>query len=130
MLVKQKLAFSQKCRNIFTNQEIISDTTFKAWPFSSDFNFACKDGWVTAATCKYYCLLVVNPTITNCCKELIGNENQIRLYISCNFCYTSFLLKSIFSLFVDIQLKLLNSLCWVYPRLMFFTAYLHYIMYT
>ena len=162
MLVKQKLAFSQKCKNIFTNQEIISDTTFKAWPFSSDFNFACKDGWVTAATCKYYCLLVVNPTITNCCKELhlkfckvlqnlafcgssqwlfkvkitckrlnfIGNENQIRLYISCNFCYTSFLLKSIFSLFVDIQLKLLNSLCWVYPRLMFFTAYHHYIMYT
>ena len=43
---------------------------FKAWLFSSDFNFACKDGWVTAETCKHYCLLVVNPTITNCCKEL------------------------------------------------------------
>ena len=31
--------------------------------------FACKDGQVTAATCKYYCPLVLNPTITNCCKE-------------------------------------------------------------
>ena len=52
-----------------TNQEIISDAAFKAWPFSSDFDFACKDSRVTAATCKYYCPLVVNPTITNCCKE-------------------------------------------------------------
>ena len=50
-------------------QEIASDAAFKAWPFSSDFNFACKDGWVTAATCKSCCSLVVNPTITNCCKE-------------------------------------------------------------
>ena len=25
-------------------QEIVSDAAFKAWPFSSDFNFACKDG--------------------------------------------------------------------------------------
>ena len=25
-------------------QEIISDAAFKAWSFSSDFNFACKDG--------------------------------------------------------------------------------------
>ena len=53
-----------------TKQEIVSDAAFKAWLFSSDFNFACKDGRVTAATCKYYCPLVVNPTITNCCKEL------------------------------------------------------------
>ena len=53
-----------------TKQEIISDAVFKAWPFSSNFNFACKDGGVIAATCKYYCPLVVNPTITNCCKEL------------------------------------------------------------
>ena len=29
----------------------------KAWLFSSDFNFICKDGRVTAATCKYYCSL-------------------------------------------------------------------------
>ena len=28
--------------------------TFKAWLFSSDFNFACKDSQVTAATCKNY----------------------------------------------------------------------------
>ena len=43
---------------------------FKAWPFPSDFNFACKDGQVTTATCKYYCPLVASPTITNCCKNL------------------------------------------------------------
>ena len=38
--------------------------------FSSDFNFACKDGRVTTATCTYYCPVVANPTITNFCKEL------------------------------------------------------------
>ena len=54
----------------FSETESISDTSVKAWPFSSDFNFAFKDGRVTTATCKYYCPLVVNPTITNCCKEL------------------------------------------------------------
>ena len=47
-----------------TKQEIVSDTAFKAWPFSSDFNFACKNSQVTTATCKYYCPLVVNLTIT------------------------------------------------------------------
>ena len=59
MLAKQRLAFSKKCKNMSTNQENISDAIFKAWPFSSDFNFACKDSWVTTATCKYYCPLVV-----------------------------------------------------------------------
>ena len=53
-----------------TEQDIVSDAAFKAWPFSYDFNFAYKDGQVTEATCKYYRPLVVNPTITNCCKEL------------------------------------------------------------
>ena len=38
-------------------QESVSDATFKAWPFSSDFSFACKDGQIVAATCKY-CQLV------------------------------------------------------------------------
>ena len=47
-----------------TKQEIASDATFKAWPFLSDFNFACKNSEITTATCKYYCLLVVNLTIT------------------------------------------------------------------
>ena len=37
---------------------------------TSDFNFACKDGRVTAATYKYYCPLVVNPIITNSWKKL------------------------------------------------------------
>ena len=67
--MKQK-AFSKKCKNISTKQEIVSDAPSKAWPFLSDFNFACKNGRVTTAKCKYYCPLVVNPTITNCCKEL------------------------------------------------------------
>ena len=53
-----------------TKQEIASDAAFTEWLFPSDFNFSCKDGRVTAATCKYYCLLVVNPGITNCYKEL------------------------------------------------------------
>ena len=51
-------------------QEIVSDTAFKAWPFSYDFNFACNSGRVTTATHICYCPLVVNPTVTNCCKEL------------------------------------------------------------
>ena len=53
-----------------TKQEIVTDAAFKAWPFSSDFNSICKDGRVTAATCKHYCPLVVNPTFTNCYKDL------------------------------------------------------------
>ena len=53
-----------------TKQEIVSDASFKSWPFSSDLNFAFEYGLVTAKTCKYYCPLVVNPTITNCSKEL------------------------------------------------------------
>ena len=52
-----------------TKQESVSDAAFKIWLFSSDFNFASKDDWVTAATYKY-CPLVVSPTVTNCCKEL------------------------------------------------------------
>ena len=61
--------FSKKCKNMSLKQEIVSDAAFKAWPISSDFNFLCKDSLVTAATCKYYCPLVVNPTITNYYKE-------------------------------------------------------------
>ena len=53
-----------------SKQEIISDAAFKAWPFLSDFNFTSKDGRVTTATSKYYCLLVISPTITNCCEEI------------------------------------------------------------
>ena len=36
------MAFSKKCKNMFTKQEIVSDAAFKAWLFSSDFSFACK----------------------------------------------------------------------------------------
>ena len=42
MLVKQKLAFSKKCKNMSTKQ-IISDATFKAWQFSSNINFVKLD---------------------------------------------------------------------------------------
>ena len=62
-----------------TKQEIISDATFKVWPLPSDLNFASKDGWVTAATCKHYCPLVVNPTITNCHKISILNVTEFLL---------------------------------------------------
>ena len=55
--------FWQNVKNMSTKQEIVSDATFKAWPFSSDFNFACQNSQVTAATCKYYCPFVVNLTI-------------------------------------------------------------------
>ena len=46
--------FRKNAKNMSTKQEIISDVAFKAWPFSSDFNFACKEDRVTAVTCKYY----------------------------------------------------------------------------
>ena len=62
--------FQKKCKNRSTEQEIVSDATFKAWSFSSDFNFVCKDDRVNTATCKYYCPFIVNPTINNCWKEL------------------------------------------------------------
>ena len=42
------------------------------------------------------------------------------MYVSCNFCYPGFLLWSIFSPSVDVQLKWPNPLCWAYPRLIFF----------
>ena len=53
-----------------TKQEIVFDAAFKAWPFLSDFNFACKDGRFTTAACKYYCPLVISPTIANCWTEI------------------------------------------------------------
>ena len=60
MLVKQKLAFSKNVKTCLQNKKLYLDATFKAWSFTSDFNFACKDGRVTAATCKHYSPLVVN----------------------------------------------------------------------
>ena len=61
---------AKKSKNMSTKQEIVYDAAFKAWPFSSDFNFSCKDGRVTTATCKYYCPLAISPTVTNYCEEL------------------------------------------------------------
>ena len=56
--------FRKNVKTCLTKQEIVSDATFKAWPFSSNFHFVCKNSQVTAATCKYYCPLVVNLIIT------------------------------------------------------------------
>ena len=63
------MAFSKKCKNMSPKQESISDATFKACPFSSDFDFASKDDQGTTTTCRYYSPLVVSPTVTNSCKE-------------------------------------------------------------
>ena len=41
------------------------------------------------------------------------------MYVSCNFCYSSFPLWSILSPPVDVQLKGLNPLCWAYTWLIF-----------
>ena len=65
MLVKQEaIGAFEKCKKCLQNKKVISDAAFKAWPFLSDFNFACKHSQVTAAKCKYYCPLVVNFAIT------------------------------------------------------------------
>ena len=39
--------FRKNVENMSTKQESVSGATFKAWPFSSVFNFVCKDGRVT-----------------------------------------------------------------------------------
>ena len=36
--------FQKKRKSMSTKQESVSDATFNAQPFSSDFNFAIKDG--------------------------------------------------------------------------------------
>ena len=56
--MKQKVSETESSWHFRKNyktcpQKIVSDAACKAWPFSSDFNLACKDGQVTAATCKY-----------------------------------------------------------------------------
>ena len=60
MLVKQNAIdiFKKKVKTCLQNKKVsLRPHHFKAWPFSSDFSFACKDGRVAAATCKY-CPLV------------------------------------------------------------------------
>ena len=85
MLVKQKvIGIFKKNVKTSTKQESVSDAAFKTWPFSSDFNFATKDGRVTAATCKY-CPLVVGLTITSCCKEFQLKYSRILRIVFENF---------------------------------------------
>ena len=52
-----KLSYSQL---VFSCSKLTIKTLVKGWPFSSVINFACKDGQVTAAICKF-CPLVVSP---------------------------------------------------------------------
>ena len=61
--------FQKNVKNISTKQESVSGATFQAWLFSFVFNFGCKDGQVTTATCKY-CLSVVSPSDEALCKFL------------------------------------------------------------
>ena len=69
LVILKGIGASKKCKCMSAKQEHMSDAAFKTWSFSYNFNFACKDGQVTAATCKYYCQLFVSPIITNCCKK-------------------------------------------------------------
>ena len=61
--------FCKNVKSMSTKQESVSGATFKAWPFSSIFNFGCKDDRITAATCKY-CQLVVSQSDEAFCKFL------------------------------------------------------------
>ena len=65
-------------------QESVSDAAFKAWPFSSNFNFANKDNRVTGVKCKH-CPLVVSPIVTNCCEELHLKYGKIPRSVFENF---------------------------------------------
>ena len=62
--------FRKNVKKCLQNKKSCSIPAFEAWRFSPNFNFTCKDGRVATATCKNYCLLVVNAVITNFCKEL------------------------------------------------------------
>ena len=57
-----------------TKQEIVSGAAFKVWPFSFDFNFACKNSQVTAATCKFYCPFFFFSVIYQFAKSTILNK--------------------------------------------------------
>ena len=105
-----------------TKQEVVSDATFKAWPFSSDFNFACKVGRLTAATCKYYCLLVVNPTATNCCKEFHIKCGRVYRFVFENVAmhenFSGFVWKQVFFLLFPNTTTFIESHC-VWSLLLF-----------
>ena len=75
---------TKKRESMSTKQESVSDAAFKAQPFLSSFNFAIKDGQVTAAMCKC-CPFVVGPPVTNCCKELHLNYSRILRFAFENF---------------------------------------------
>ena len=62
--------FRKDVKNMSTKQESVTGVIFKARPFSSVFNFGCKDGWVTAAICNY-CQLVVSQSDKALCKFLL-----------------------------------------------------------
>ena len=51
---------------------------------------------------------------------LVKVKSDSAMYVTCNFCYPNFLVWSIFRSPVDVQLKRLNPLCWLYPWLILF----------
>ena len=54
-----------------TKQEIVSETTFKAWPFSFDFNFACSNMQILSLSSKPIRWTPLQLSIvTSCYKEL------------------------------------------------------------
>ena len=120
MLLKQKLAFSKKCKNVFYLMP-----PFKVWPISSDFNFSCKDGRVTAATYNYYCPLVVNPIITNACKKLHLKCDKVPRAVFANVAMhenqSGFVWKLVFFLII-------SKLCHLYRKSLCFSLLLFYSM--
>ena len=88
-------------------QEIESDAAFKAWPFSSDFNFACKNSQFTAAACKCYCPLVVNLTLPSC-KEFHLKWSRVLRSVSENVAMyknlSDFMWKLVFLLFQNVSI--------------------------
>ena len=94
-------------------ERVLSDAAFKAWPFLSGFNFACKNDRVTAATYKYYRPLVVNPIITNSCKKLYLKCGRIPRSIFANVAMHGFMWKPVFFLII-------SKCCHLYRKSLFF----------
>ena len=80
---------------------------------------------VTTVTCKYYWKLVVNPTVTNCCKELHLECDRVPIFAFENVAihknYSGFVWKPVFFLIILKCCYLYrNSLCF---SLLLFTAW-------
>ena len=99
--------------------------------FHPYFNFACENSQVTAATCKCYCPLVVNLTITSPCTKTsrVSCENQ-SFSCSCeNQSFFLFMWKPVFFL-VHVKTSLFSCYFEMLPPLskviVFFCYFLRY----